>query len=83
MIGRYIKYESGFGGIAFMRISAHKFDGDIQIEAHSKDAGEGRRFTLMCKCGSNDWTDNGRFINEYECNSCTQYVEAYEHREQD
>lgn len=25
-----------------------------------------------CKC--NNWTDNGRSINEYECDSCGQFI---------
>lgn len=30
---------------------------------------------FICKCGSYEWTENGRFINEYECPACGQLVE--------
>lgn len=76
MEGLYIKYTSAYGDNK-MRISGYQFEGGCHVNAHSKVAGEGRIFTLRCKCKANDWSDNGRHIHEYECNCCGQFVEAY------
>ena len=80
MIGKFIDIRGESSGR--MKISEWRFDGNIvSTDAREKDAGEGKYYFLKCKCGSNNWTDNGRHINEYECDSCGQFVEAYEFSE--
>jgi hypothetical protein len=82
MIGLYIKYESGSNAkTEKMRLSHYAFDNSNEVTAHSKDAGDDRIFRLKCLCGADDWSDNGRFMHEYECICCGQYVSAYEYRE--
>lgn len=29
---------------------------------------------ILCTCGANNWTDNGRTMNEYECDCCGEYI---------
>lgn len=74
-VGLYIDYESLNGG-GRIRIHSHSFDGNGWIEAHNKTAPLGRIYLLKCKCGSNDWTDNGRSISEFECQGCGQFVQV-------
>lgn len=78
MIGLYIRYESGLSRVTQkLRISCFYFDNQPRVNAHNRDCGEGKISRLKCICGSDDWTDNGRFMHEYECAGCGQYVEAY------
>ena len=74
--GLHISYTSMHGDNR-MQISGYRFEGMSHVKAHNKEAGEGRIFTLRCKCKSTDWSDNGRHMHEYECNCCGQFVEAY------
>ncbi len=30
--------------------------------------------SLLCKCRSNDWRDNGRDTNEFECDQCGMFI---------
>lgn len=56
-----------------------RFDGDRQWSSVPADAPEvppGKRRVLRCKCGGNDWTEDGRTMNEYCCACCNQYLEA-------
>ncbi|EOV83958.1 hypothetical protein A1UI_00156 [Escherichia coli KTE73] len=36
---------------------------------------------LLCRCGANNWKDDGRFANEYCCDSCGQFVEVLQHND--
>ena len=80
MIGLNIIFES-HSGKQVMRISSYAFDGKPYVNAHAKDAGEGRHFALKCVCGANAWLDNGRTYNEYECDACGEFVRAVEFKE--
>jgi len=81
MKGVYFDYQNHYK-IVRVRIDGFRFDGDVETkEVTDKDAGDGRVFTLKCKCGSNNWRDNGRSISEYECDSCGQFVTVSEWRE--
>ena len=87
-VGLYIKYEpmaSRTSKSEYQRISSFRFEGNItDTKAHDKEAPDGKAFVLNCsRCGSNDWTDNGRNINEYECRPCGHFVEAYHFKTQD
>lgn len=78
MKGLHILYTEGINEREVTNeVSAFKCEGEQRKEAHNKDAGKGRIFYLKCKCGSNDWTDNGRMMHEYECNGCGQFIEVY------
>lgn len=78
-VGLYITIQgTTYRSQSTFRISGFRFDGDSRaIEANHGEAPEGKKFTLLCKCGANDWTDDGRDINEYQCNCCGQFVDAY------
>lgn len=82
MNGLYLEYES-YSRSHRMRISSFRYEGEPFQKAHDKTAPEGKCYILQCKCGSNDWTDNGRHINEYECNSCGLFLTAIEFKAQE
>ena len=79
--GLHIKFSDCNEVDRKQRISNFTFNGRDWIKAHDKEAPDGRVFLQYCPCGANDWTDNGRFINEYECNCCGQYIETIPHLE--
>ncbi|UIS74593.1 hypothetical protein [Morganella phage Mecenats66] len=37
---------------------------------------EGKINALKCPCGGNSWSENGRYMHEYECDCCGQFVEV-------
>lgn len=78
-VGLYFKYSSQVGIDCKFRVGHYRFDGDEEVKGHSKIAPENKVSVLKCKCGSFDWTDNGRFINEYECNCCGKFTEVLCH----
>lgn len=46
------------------------FNKPFKISHKSKYA----KHWLICKCKANDWRDNGRDINEYECGQCGMFI---------
>lgn len=38
---------------------------------------QGKIRILKCPCGGNSWSENGRYMHEYECDCCGQFVEVY------
>jgi hypothetical protein len=61
------------------RLDSYCFDDENWKDAHDKEADEGRVYLLKCnQCDSNNWRDNGRAINELECDSCGQFVKIVE-----
>lgn len=53
-----------------------RFDGDAQwTELPKKPVTKGMAPLFKCKCGSTEFSDNGRKINEYECPCCFEFVE--------
>ena len=75
----YFKYEDSLGHRSKIRISGFCYSGENEVSDFGVvNIPEGKIRVLKCKCGANDWGDNGRFINEYECNCCGQFVEVYE-----
>jgi len=85
MKGLFLKYEMRAKSSAvFLKMDSYRFEGGRDMDCSNDDDyvpdSESQRKVLLCRCGSNDWTDNGRFTNEYECNGCGQLVVAYESR---
>lgn len=33
-----------------------------------------QQMKAICPCGADDWTDNGRTMNEYECACCGEFI---------
>ncbi|WP_407214006.1 hypothetical protein [Enterobacter kobei] len=42
---------------------------------------EGKRRVVRCRCGSNDWNEDGRWLGEYCCASCGQYIQVFEKKD--
>ncbi|MBD2784710.1 hypothetical protein ID858_10495 [Xenorhabdus sp. DI] len=74
----YIKFH-GFDGIIHKsKISGYRFDGDIHYRTFkSRSIPENSIRIFLCKCGADDWSNDGRSINEYCCESCMEYVAVY------
>ena len=58
-------------------IDSFCFDGEA-LEHHRKDFTPkevvGTQFVkLFCRCGCCDFNDDGRWMNEYQCNCCGKY----------
>ncbi|EAN2727779.1 hypothetical protein FX356_00650 [Salmonella enterica] len=63
MVIRYAPHE----------IAEFRFDGGQWVSA--TDIARPGNYEIRCnKCQSNDWTENGRFINEYECGCCGAFI---------
>lgn len=82
----YLNYSSPISSDKRLRVGAFRFDGETQWRTKFgyialKSPKQFR--ILLCKCGADDWGDNGRFINEYECQSCGAFMEATEWQEYD
>ncbi|MBM68206.1 MAG: hypothetical protein CME43_01855 [Haliea sp.] len=80
MNGLHFQFNSIFGKSLF-KVSEFRFGDEQYIKGHDKAPPEGKVFVLKCRCGSNEWTDNGRTINEYECDGCGQFVTVLERKE--
>lgn len=60
-------------------VAGYCFDGCQWVNV--ADIPRSGRFEIRCnKCKSNDWTENGRFVNEYECAGCGNYIQV-EHKQ--
>lgn len=78
----YFKYENRAGNPRKFRVLGFVFEGDLEVSDFGYiELPPGKIRVLKCKCGSNDWNEDGRFINEYCCNGCGKYIEVYEYRE--
>lgn len=72
----YLKYRSIWGHRK-MKVNSYRFDDATQwVTNFGKLRITPPQFRkLLCnKCGSDNWTDDGRNMNEYCCDSCGQYV---------
>lgn len=72
----YFRYKDHFERNKSIQVNSFKFDDEIQYcnkpflisyKAETKKA-------LICKCRANDWHDNGRDVNEYECGQCGMFI---------
>lgn len=79
MNGLFFSYK-GYGGRLF-KVKEFCFGDEPYKKGHDKTPPEGKIFVLKCRCGSNDWTGNGRDINEYECDGCGQFITVLEDKE--
>ncbi|QTL40557.1 hypothetical protein ACNFJN_04430 [Xenorhabdus budapestensis] len=76
---RYFRYEDDNGKTRSFKVYSVKYEGrpmihkDAFYERYTK---RGNVRFITCLCGSNDWNENGRFINEYECNGCGGFIEV-------
>lgn len=71
---RYTKYD---GQVEYQKVNWFRHEGFGVAGTTAKDIPEdGYAFaTIKCrKCGGNDWTDNGEYINQYECACCGSYL---------
>jgi hypothetical protein len=80
MNGLHFQFSNIFGRSSF-KVKEFRFGDEPYVKGHDKKPPKGKVFVLQCRCGSNDWSDNGRTINEYECNGCGQFVTALEDRQ--
>lgn len=77
----YFKYENSDGRTCRFKVLGICYEGEPEINDFGYvEIPEGKIRTIKCKCGCNDWNEDGRFINEYCCNSCGRYVDVYEDR---
>ncbi|QXL90507.1 hypothetical protein [Salmonella phage NINP13076] len=71
MSGISIKYESYCGGISKQPLAGFSIGNKPWViceDNHEKP------LLIFCTCGANNWTDNGRSINEYECGCCGEFI---------
>jgi len=83
MKGLFLKYESeSTGSSNYILLSGYCFSGGDQKDCSDRDnyitSKETEKTVLLCACGSNDWNEDGRFINEYACNGCGNFIVAHE-----
>lgn len=65
MVTRYAQHE----------VNGYSFDGCQWVNVC--DIPKEGRFEIRCnRCKGNDWTENGRFINEFECASCGNFIQV-------
>lgn len=70
----FIRYESSHGPDVRQEVAGFCFDGATQW-IHAKDFSERIHGEVKCHtCDANNWTENGRSINEYECGCCGSFV---------
>tara|TARA_R110000850_G_scaffold69215_2_gene153809 strand:- start:198 stop:452 length:255 start_codon:yes stop_codon:yes gene_type:complete len=83
MKGLFMGYESSTSGNRiYIKLSAYSFEGGDFIDCSDADdyvaEVDSKMIVILCHCGSNDWTDDGRFMNEYQCNGCAGFLIAHE-----
>ena len=74
-VGEYIRID---GSLSRLQSYRHWLQPNT-IQAHNKIAPAGKVYVIKCPdCGSSDFTDDGRYRNEYSCVCCVEsYVEVY------
>jgi len=73
--GVYIKVNGHYRRV----VSYRHWSQPCHTESHSKAAPIGKIYTVKCPdCDGSDFTDDGRYCNEYSCANCVEsYVEVY------
>lgn len=70
----FIRYTAQIGSEKRQQVAGFCYDGTRQWNEVNKLRG-GTNGEIKClDCGANNWTENGRSINEYECDSCGSFV---------
>ncbi|EMY1073304.1 hypothetical protein AAIE55_004086 [Salmonella enterica] len=79
----YFKYLNTYERESRFRIDSFRFDGEPQWTTKFGQARirPSQVRVLLCRCGANNWKDDGRFANEYSCDSCGQFVEVLQHND--
>lgn len=82
MEGLWFKYQDHFERNNKFKVGSYCLDGSTSwTNGHDKVCpDEGKYFVIKCPCGSLDWNEDGRFMNEYQCNCCSQFIEVVEER---
>ncbi|MDE1485142.1 hypothetical protein KKI90_01570 [Xenorhabdus bovienii] len=74
----YFCYLTRNGNTNKIQINGYHFDNEMSVEKFTPITIPDKHIrTLRCRCGSNDWGEDGRYINEYCCNGCGQYITVY------
>lgn len=70
----HILYRNHFNNTYRQAIAGFSFDGiNGWMDVYRMPAGT--KGSIRCiKCNANDWTENGRSINEYECGCCGAFI---------
>ncbi len=62
----------------FIKMNAYAFDQQKEVSDFGEaEVSPGKVRVLLCLCGANNWTENGRSMHEYECDSCGHFVKVY------
>lgn len=78
----WFRYTRKWGQITFIRVASVRLWPDIQeITFPPLLVPEGKRRVVRCRCGSNDWNEDGRWLGEYCCASCGQYIQVFEKKD--
>lgn len=70
MAGAVIRYESYSSSNCRQLISGFSFEGKPWATVQEAP----NQVRVLCICGADNWTDNGRTMNEYECACCGEYI---------
>ncbi|MDE9447405.1 hypothetical protein KKJ06_22330 [Xenorhabdus bovienii] len=74
----YFYYATRNGNTNKIKINGYHFDNEMSVEKFSPITIPEKHIRILrCRCGSNDWGEDGRYINEYCCNDCGQYITVY------
>lgn len=71
MSGVSIEYRTYWGGTRKQPLAGFAVGSKPWVtvrEDHEKP------LLVVCPCGANNWTENGRWMNEYECDCCGEFV---------
>lgn len=71
----YFRYTAYTGRRHTVKVVAFNFDGGTYVQEFPPVTIPADKIrVLRCTCGANNWTDDGRYINDYCCGSCGSYV---------
>ncbi len=71
----YFRYTAYTGRRHTVKVVAFNFDGGAYVQEFPPVTIPADKIrVLRCTCGANNWTDDGRYINDYCCGSCGTYV---------
>ena len=74
----YFTFTNHWDSSRTFKIKGFNFDNEIPVEAFQPALiPANTRRVLLCRCGSNNWRDDGRWVNEYTCDSCDQHITVY------
>lgn len=82
MYGLFFKYKD-FGKKYTIKIDSFLYDNERWRKADHDKFGESRKGKVMllkCRCKENNWTGNGRTMDEYECGSCGTFIKVKEQK---